>query len=839
MVKVFKGCIALLLTCMLVCMAYVHFNQAGLSKKVLSLLRNQLTTELEVRAFEVDVLTAFPRVAFNLQDVTLKGKGGGDLIQAGKLRATISLFSALSGDLQIRRISLSDGEISVGMLKDGTLSLEVTKPGDQQGAQATQLAFHRIDLKNILMHYDDPNSDSEFAVRFVEGSVKGAYRYSQLELDLHGDVIHERVRFGNDVFLNGAKGKLSGHLDLNFGNKLYAFEDVAIDIGAQSYTLEGSIRDAGDHQYVDLAVAQTKGQFGSFLTILPARYRSEIPFSDVQGAISAVGTIRGRMNAEENPHLHFDFQVRNASLTSRSGMGSLEDLDISGVFDNGAFRRLQSSNVDLPLISGKTRGQDFTAAVEIKDFSDPVVTGNFNGSLPADFVLDYAGMDEIKDATGTLHFSDVEVRPLRLSSANLTDIGQIRGQCKIDGLTVHAQSVMFTLMSGDLSLDQDTLRIRDLKVLSGEDNILLSGWIGELGDALQSGDPAYLRYGLDLNASTLNINTWMPGVARRSMDHEAKVIPVADKFAVPLRMPEGTMNIKAVQFSYDDIRLDALEAEVQTWKHLLKFNISGNGAGGLLEGLGELETSRGYAMHLQLSGTAVEVSDCFKQCRDFGQDVFHAENLHGKCDLMLLADIPWDLEGNLLSDRIHVLAGMSMTNGELVGFEMLEQFSAYVHAEDLKRVKFSRMDNFIEVRKGNIYIPTMFIRSNAANFVVNGVHTMDNKILYNLKINAGQVLSNKMKKHNPSMTPLPARDDGTFNLFFTISGTTDTFNYGMNRTSVESSFEQSTEMRQRIREELKVVFGETVDLIEPPEWETIPEYEREVQGEEIFFDWKD
>jgi hypothetical protein len=240
-----------------------------------------------------------------------------------------------------------------------------------------------------------------------------------------------------------------------------------------------------------------------------------------------------------------------------------------------------------------------------------------------------------------------------------------------------------------------------------------------------------------------------------------------------------------------------------------------------------------------LSGDALEVRECFNQCGNFGQHVIRSQHLKGKCDLILLAEIPWTLDGVILNDRIHVLAGLKMTDGELVGFDMLEQFSTYAHAEDLKRVKFQRLDNFIEVRKGNVYIPAMFIQSNAANYVVNGVHTLDNRILYNLKINAGQVLSAKMKKHNPALAPLPARKEGTFNLHFSITGTTEEFTYGMNRLSVESSFAQSAEMRIRIRDELRKVFGDDVDLIEPPEWETIPEYNLEVQGEETYLEWND
>jgi hypothetical protein len=130
----------------------------------------------------------------------------------------------------------------------------------------------------------------------------------------------------------------------------------------------------------------------------------------------------------------------------------------------------------------------------------------------------------------------------------------------------------------------------------------------------------------------------------------------------------------------------------------------------------------------------------------------------------------------------------------------------------------------------------MFIQSNAANLVVNGIHRLDNHILYNIKLNAGQVLSAKIKKHNALMAPLPAKREGTFNMYFTITGTTEVYTYDMNKIAAESSFAQSAELRDRIREQLRQAFGETIDFIEPPEWETIPEFDLEQAGEERFLE---
>jgi hypothetical protein len=301
-------------------------------------------------------------------------------------------------------------------------------------------------------------------------------------------------------------------------------------------------------------------------------------------------------------------------------------------------------------------------------------------------------------------------------------------------------------------------------------------------------------------------------------------------------MPGGTLTLHVQQFQYNKIRVSPFEMSFSSTVHHADFDVNGIAAEGNLHTYGKLETDNGYRMELRLSGESMNLHECFVQCENFGQQAIRAEHMHGKSDIRVLADIGWDSEGVVDKDKLHVLAGLSIFDGELIGFDMLEQFSDYVHTEDLRRIKFARLDNFIELRNGNVYIPTMFIQSNAVNLAVNGVHTLDNRILYNIKVNAGQVLSTKMKKHNPKFIPQPARKEGTFNLFFTVAGTMESFTYGMNKRAVESSFVQSAELRDRVREQLRAVFGESIDLIEPPEWETIPEYDLEQGGDEIYLD---
>merc|ERR1712098_807706 len=132
----------------------------------------------------------------------------------------------------------------------------------------------------------------------------------------------------------------------------------------------------------------------------------------------------------------------------------------------------------------------------------------------------------------------------------------------------------------------------------------------------------------------------------------------------------------------------------------------------------------------------------------------------------ILIEAFWDEKGIFLDDKLKVLAGIGIAEGELKNFELLENFSTLVNIKDLKNVKFTNMQNFLEVRKRRLHIPAVFIQSNALNLTISGEHSFDQEIQYNIKVNAGQVVVNKFKRHDPSLSPKKARRKGWFNLYY-------------------------------------------------------------------------
>ena len=192
----------------------------------------------------------------------------------------------------------------------------------------------------------------------------------------------------------------------------------------------------------------------------------------------------------------------------------------------------------------------------------------------------------------------------------------------------------------------------------------------------------------------------------------------------------------------------------------------------------------------------MNLQEAFRQCDNFGQEVIFDKNLRGRLDSRVAVNAFWDENGDFDMKKLRVLADLNGRNGELVDLEMLRDFSKFIHVEDLERVKFSEMQNYLEISNRTIYIPAMFLQSNACNLTISGKQDFDDKIDYKFKVNAGQVLMNKMKKHDRDLDALPEKN-GLFNVYYTMCCHLDKYEVKRDKRGVKDAFEKS-ESRKKI-----------------------------------------
>ena len=129
----------------------------------------------------------------------------------------------------------------------------------------------------------------------------------------------------------------------------------------------------------------------------------------------------------------------------------------------------------------------------------------------------------------------------------------------------------------------------------------------------------------------------------------------------------------------------------------------------------------------------------------------------------------------------------------------------------------------------------MFTQTSALNLTISGEHSFDNKIDYNIKVNAAQVLFSKFKKYNPSLKPQEAKRRGWFNLHYHIYGTVDKYKIKNDKRGVNRRFEISDRRKKKIQDRLIAQFGNAIDTSEEPnDWkDEIPEFQGDENPDDI------
>ena len=287
----------------------------------------------------------------------------------------------------------------------------------------------------------------------------------------------------------------------------------------------------------------------------------------------------------------------------------------------------------------------------------------------------------------------------------------------------------------------------------------------------------------------------------------------------------GLMKLSMDEFVWNKATGKEIEGQLQFAGDRVEFEVTGEHSQGKVEAKGNVNAmSTKPVMTSDWKVKGIEMKELLASFDNFDQTFITSEHLKGKTDIWAQTVIPYDEQTTIIADKAQVRAALHIRDGQLKDLKTLEDFSRYVHLDDLRDIRFNEMKNYLKIEDGQVYLPVMFLQSSAINMSINGVHSFDHQILYNLKINAGQAAANKLKKFDPFRKIKQARKSGWINLYFVLSGTVDNVQYEQDQRQVISSFEQSARIKEDLRNFLVDRFGHDVYWIEPNEWEDIPEY---------------
>jgi len=842
---IFVGVIILLLVII------AAFFEGQISKRLVKEINKQLKTELKVEEFELSLLSGFPKASANLRNVQLDDALQGTLIEAEKLSFRFGLFSLFGSDIKVHSIIVEDGSLYVKRDKRGKVNYNIFKESsssssDEEEGSSLSLSLDEARLNRVEVIYVDQITDEHARFHLNKAVASGNFSNEKFSLMSFADITSHFYKSGDEKILVDEDIIYDAKIAVDFENGKYGFEDVSVGVSSNVFNIDGTIETVKNGTKYDLKINGKEGSLASVFALLPPKQQAYFSDFDSKGTFYFKSTIKGVQTRKVNPSIFLEFGLDDGKISSDKIDGSLKDVSFTAQFTNGKQRTNSNSSFEITDFKGKFGREEFEGKLRISNLDNPLIDFKINGVLPLEYVHGLFNTPIITDGDGEIELKNLRLKGRYKDIISPYGIGRVSTSGHIEfedaELKINDQDVV--LDKGLLTFKDNSLKVNDLLLESPGNKIKLDGTFLNLlpvlfADSLNSKN-AELKFTAALDAEEMDLDKLLKVafVPVEKGDVDAATFDSIQVAKTETR--ERITNFLKGKFeaNIDNFNYEKIEAE--NFRGVLEFDnneMTVKGKVNIMDGRMLVDSKTIFENHPRLEAKLtcerIDIKQFFYQAENFGQEVLMDKNLKGKLDAKFFIEAYWDHEGVFLTDKLHVLGDVGISNGELVGMKMLYDFSDYIKIQDLRRIKFTELHNYMEVKKGKFYLPAMFIQSNAMNMTVSGTHTFENKIDYNIKVNAGQILWNKFRKHNRKLKPQKAKKKGFFNMYYRIYGPIETFAYESDKKRVKRSFELSDRRKRRVQKELIKHFGDIVSIEEPSDWkDNIPELEDDDDFEE-------
>ncbi len=808
-----------------------------IGRRVIAELNKQLATELRVEKFDLSVIRTFPNVAANLRGVELDDNRGGVLLDADNLSFRFGLFSLLTSRVKIKSVVVQNGKLAVRTDRKGNANYDILvkseteaeAPASEGGSTAISLQSAR--LEDIELVYADEMTDQFVDLVVEEAEFSGEFSSSQFSLASDAQLQSRFFDIDGVRYLPRTALGYSAKVFVDLEARRYELEKVDLEVNNNTFKAEGAVERRDDGMYYDLVVSNEESNLGGVLALLPARYLDRLGGFESSGRFAFQASVQGLAGARQNPEIRVDLTLENGRISGPQLAEPLKDVALNASYDNGRSRNNASSRFEISNLKGYFNRELLEMQLRVDNFDAPRIDFAFDGVLPMKAIYGLFNNPRITAGEGELEIKNLVLKGDYADMVSTSRIGRVKagGEVEFDdaGLTINGEEMRVD--RGRLRLEDNALTLQDFQLEGAGSDILFEGAAFNLipvlfADSLNS-RRAELEFQAKLVSETLDLDRLMQLSAVTAEEAAAGEAAVDSLKAEKINKREqftdllnGTFTANVAAFNYHKIEGKDFEGLLEFNNNEMSIEGSTRAMNGAFDLNGRVYFQNEPYLRANLDCGGIDFKEFFRQTENFGQDVFQDRNISGTLNAKIAIDAFWDQQGNFRDDKLRVLAGIGIEDGEIVDFELLEGFSTFVKIKDLKRIKFISMTEYLEVRNRRLYIPALFIRSNALNLTVSGEHSFDNDIRYNIKVNAGQVLADRFRKYDPSLHPKEARRNGWFNLYYTITGTIDDYEVKSAKRQVKADFERSALRKRDIAMALRQEFG-ALDLIdEPEEW---------------------
>ncbi len=835
----------LIVTLVLAWIVIASMFQEQVGRSIVKEINKQLKTELKVKDFNLSAIRTFPSVAADLKEVVLKDNRGGILMEAEALSFRFSLLSLFGASLDVKSVAIRNGAINIQIDKQGKGNYDIFKESAKTARsdpkeEGTKIDLESADLKNIEIIYEDESERQTIWANVENARATGRFSSKKFTLRSQAALRTHFIEMDSTRYLVGQNVGYSADVLVNLEEGVYDLQKVDLNLGNNVFEADGRVETWEEGPYFDLFFTCKQGDLSSFIALLPEQYLASLADFTSRGNFEFKAVIKGQSKKGLNPEIRAEVSLQNGQIESPRMQTPLKDVSFTAKFTNGKFRTDDSSIFEIENLKGYFNRELFEMRLRVENLEDPHLDFAADGVVPMAALYGLSGNPKITEGAG-----EIEIKNLLLKGRykDMLATGTIQrvqagGEVEFDDVSLVVNEEKMMIDRGKLLLSGDTLSVPEFELNGAGSDIFFRGqaisFIPFLfADSINTRQ-VELQFQAALQSKNLDIDRLMKLSALTEAEQKADTLTQDSLKSENIQKRQqftqflkGTFDARIERFNYNQIEGDNFIGELEFNNNELAINGATNAMKGDFELDGKVYFEKAPRLTAKLVCNGIDAEAFFSQTENFGQTLLTSRNVSGTLNAKIAIYAYWDTTGNFQYDKLRVLGGLDIREGRLKDFKMLEQFSTYVKMQDLMDIRFANLENYFEIAERKLYLPVMFIQSNAMNLTVSGEQSFDNEMDYNIKVNAGQVIANRFK--SASTKPQPARKNGWFNLYFNIAGTVEDYKVQTAKREVQRYFVFSERRKDIVKKALAREFGNVKEVQEPLDWQDAGSLD-EIQG---------
>ncbi len=728
---------------------YASLRQEKITTALIRKVNETVNTKISYSSLRVTIFESFPGITVRFSNLLVepspfydksqfRDENNDTLLYASSLSLTVSLPSLLTGTVAVRSITARDGEVNLLTDKRGDINYEIFRESKGDGKNVRLKNISAVNIKTV---WNDRNAEMRIEGNIGQATLGGELFKTGIYLNTTVSASIDSASLSNMTFraipVNAEIKLRKSASSLSIAKGLLQVADLKFDINGNINYSSSSL---------NLSITGKKINIASVLSLIPEKWRSVMGNFTPAGIIDIRCGITGPYGEAGKPHIDLSYDLTGGKVSHMASGFRVNNLVFRGVLTNGALNSSETFRATVDDLNATYGSASVKGSFMINNLTRPHITLALDGDLNFNDLGRIMKKGVIHDQTGSvsgrIRLSGKLPESMSLTAALPFLNPDVSLVFKEFGAAVDGNGFALSDVNGSLIIKND-LVADSLSFTYMEQHFIMNAVMRNFIPWV-AGRPQILEVTGEVAADRLvtAVFTGNPGDTLDDGKQSLDIFP--SDVTVKLK-------IRADSLIYNNFRASDFSSTLNYTPFVITFdNATATGLDGLLAGelmIGK-QKEGGYISRSKLNVTGIDIKKAFIVFNNFGQDFIRSENLQGKLTGNMTLLSPLDDSYKINTKAMVAEAHLVINDGRLVKFAPAESLSSYLDLDELKDISFSRMENDLFIKGGNVSVPKMLINSSAVNFTLYGTHSLEGDYSYHVRLLLSEVLSRKARERN-------------------------------------------------------------------------------------------